>query len=241
MTGLDHDLVQSVAADEPAITAPASPPRRDPIEDADASFTRKRPRLHSGSNSLRAMSADPQTPANLTPTSAEKQVEMTIRSHPPSSPVRAGDNDDDDGSNAGDFLEDTLLDQNMSPIVIPSSEEDDSRSPPVLLIDDDDAPTVDFSVQLNANDHFARFPYPHLGTYATMVRQLAQHISEGEPTLFCLPYQSHDANTPQRTPIPTAASSSPCRAGLPTSPILQRIYMVTTRASLCSGTTSPCW
>ncbi|KAG9189359.1 ubiquitin carboxyl-terminal hydrolase 34 [Alternaria panax] len=173
MTAPDIDIVQSVAADEPAITASASsPPRRDPIEDADASYTRKRPRLHSGSNSLCAMPSEPQTPANTSASPSEQQVEMTIRSHPPSSPIRGGDEDHGD---ANDFLEDPSPTPGQSPIIITSSE-DERGSPPIMIIDDDDDEAVGFSMQLDAEDYFRQFPYSQHGSYSTVVRDLTQHI-----------------------------------------------------------------
>ncbi|RYO56763.1 hypothetical protein AA0113_g8466 [Alternaria arborescens] len=172
MTAPDIDIVQSVAADEPAITASASPPRRDPIEDADASYTRKRPRLHSGSNSLCAMPSEPQTPANTAASPSEKQVEMTIRSHPPLSPKRGGD---EDHGNANDFLEDPSPTPGQSPILITSSE-DERGSPPIMIIDDDDDEAVGFSVQVDAEDYFRQFPYSQHGSYSTVVRDLTQHM-----------------------------------------------------------------
>jgi ubiquitin carboxyl-terminal hydrolase 34 len=168
MISRDND---TLIADEPAISAPASPPRRDPIEDADASFTRKRPRLHSGSNSLRAMSTGPKTPENTAASLAEKQLEMTIRSHPPSSPVHA---EDADLSDANDSLDGAAPDADEEPIVIGSSD-DEHGSPPIMIIDDDDE-AVGFSVQLDAADHFRRFPYAHSGNYSQMVGDLGLHI-----------------------------------------------------------------
>ncbi|KAL1796630.1 hypothetical protein ACET3X_005170 [Alternaria dauci] len=175
MPAPDIDIVQSVAADEPATTASASPPppRRDPVEDADASYTRKRPRLHRGSNSLCAMPSEPQTPANTAPDSSETQVEMTIRSHPPLSPVRGGD---EHHGNANDFLEDASPTPAQSPILITSSE-DERPSPPIMIIDDnDDVEAVAFPVEVDAEDYFRRFPYSQHGGYSTVVRDLAQHI-----------------------------------------------------------------
>ncbi|RMZ67789.1 DFFRY protein [Pyrenophora seminiperda CCB06] len=172
MTAQDNHLAQSLAADEPANTAPASPPRRDPIEDADASFTRKRPRLHSGSNSLPTMGTDtgPQTPANTTASPAEKLVEMTIRSHPPSSPVPAGD------EAANDVLDNAFPDSEQSLILITSSE-DEPGSPPVMIIDDDDDDEpVGFAVQIDPANHFREFPYSHIGSHTTVVHDLAQHV-----------------------------------------------------------------
>ncbi|KAI4670163.1 uncharacterized protein J4E79_000444 [Alternaria viburni] len=171
MTAPDNDTVQPVAADEPPTTASASPPRRDSIEDADASFTRKRPRLHSGSNSLCAMPTDPQTPVNTAMSPSEKQVEMTIRSHPPSSPVHGGD---EDYTNPDNFLEAASPTPGQSPILITSSE-DERGSPPIMIIDDDDEADA-FSVQVDAEDYFRRFPYAHHGSYSTVVRDLANHV-----------------------------------------------------------------
>jgi ubiquitin carboxyl-terminal hydrolase 34 len=171
MTAPDKDIVQSVAADKPTTPASASPPRRDPIEDADASFTRKRPRLHSGSNSLCAMPTDPQTPTNTAVSPSEKQLEMTIRSHPPSSPVHGGD---EDHATPDDFLEDPSPTPGRSPILITSSE-DERGSPPIMIIDDEDE-TVGFSVQMDAEDYFRRFPYANHGSYSTVVRDLAHHV-----------------------------------------------------------------
>lgn len=173
MSSRDHDLVQSVAADEPAITIPASPPRRDPVEDADASFTRKRPRLDHGNNSRGPMSPEPELPLHTAASPREKQVEMTIRSHPPSSPAPLGDDD----SNANAFSEDSLLARDDSPIIIPSSEVEPA-SPPVMVIDDDD-PALAFTVQLDAEDHFRQFPFARAGNYSSMVRDLTQHINTG--------------------------------------------------------------
>jgi ubiquitin carboxyl-terminal hydrolase 34 len=174
MTAPDKDTVQPVAADEPAITASASPPRRDSIEDADASFTRKRPRLHSGSNSLCAMPADPHTPADTAVSPSEKQLEMTIRSHPPSSPLHGGDEDHDDPD---DFFEDPSPAPRQSPILITSSE-DERGSPPIMIIEDNDE-VGSFAVQVDAEDHFRRFPYAHNGSYSTVVRDLASHVQGG--------------------------------------------------------------
>ena len=176
MTAQDNHLVQSLAADEPANTVPASPPRRDPIEDADASFTRKRPRLHSGSNSLPAMDTvkDPQTPANTATLPAEKQVEMTIRSHPPSSPVTAGDEAAHGGVDC--VPEEALPADEQSPILIASSE-GEPGSPPIMIIDDDDDDeAVCYAVQVDPVDHFREFPYSHVSSYTTVVRELAHHV-----------------------------------------------------------------
>lgn len=172
MTAQDNDLVQSVAvaaaADEPATIAPAS--RRDPIEDADASFTRKRPRLH-GSNSLCAMSTEAHT--------LDNHVEMTIRSHPPSSPVRAGD--DHNHSHTGDVAASPSPAPVHSPILIPSSD-DEAASPPIMVVNDEDEgdndEAVGLAVHMDPEDYFRRFPYSHVGSYTSVVRDLAQHVQD---------------------------------------------------------------
>jgi ubiquitin carboxyl-terminal hydrolase 34 len=163
---------EPLIADEPAISVPASPPRRDPIEDADASFTRKRPRLHSGSNSLRAMSSDPKTPEHTAAPLTEKQLEMTIRSHPPSSPIHA---EDEDHPDANDLLDDAVSDPDQEPIVIGSSE-DEPGSPPIMIIDDDDE-ADDFGVHMDAVDQFRQFPYSNRSSYSKMVGDLGLHIN----------------------------------------------------------------
>jgi ubiquitin carboxyl-terminal hydrolase 34 len=173
MTAQDHHLAHSAAADDSpsTTTAPASPPRRDPVEDADPSFTRKRPRLDSGSNSIRALSADTEPLARTTASPREQQVEMTIRSHPPSSPVSAAV---EQGHHADAMSDDT---QNISPIHIPTTE-DEPGSPEVVLIHDDDepAPAPAFSVQMDATHHFQRFPWSAAGDYSQVVRELPKYF-----------------------------------------------------------------
>ncbi|USP77841.1 uncharacterized protein yc1106_05115 [Curvularia clavata] len=180
----DNDLVQSVAAHEPATTLPTTPPRRDPIEDADASFTRKRPRLHSGRNSQCAMSTQPRTPRNGAPSPPDNQLEMTIRSHPPSSPARP---EHDDHINS--LPESPSPAPAQSPILIASSD-DEAASPPVMAIDDDDDndndnddpdESIGPTVHMDPDEHFRRFPYvPVAATYnyGAVVRDLAQHVQD---------------------------------------------------------------
>jgi ubiquitin carboxyl-terminal hydrolase 34 len=157
----------------PAVTGPTSPPRRDPVEDADPSLTRKRPRLDSGSNSVRALSTDPDYSARTPPSPREQQVEMTIRPHPPSSPVTAAH----EGHTADGFSEDL---QNLSPILIASTE-DEPDSPPVMLIEEDDNAPIGFSVQTDAEDYFRAFPYANLGNYMQVTRDLPQYIQGSKP------------------------------------------------------------
>ncbi|KAF1917381.1 hypothetical protein BDU57DRAFT_537068 [Ampelomyces quisqualis] len=181
MNARDDDyLAHPVAADDTAITAtgPTSPPRRDPVEDADPSFTRKRPRLGSGSNSIRALSADTESSATPAASPREPQVEMTIRAHPPSSPVpvpvpaAAARRHDANGLSADP--------QTISPILIATAE-DESGSPPVMLIEEDDAPGLDDSVQIDADDHFQQFPWVLRGDYMSTVRELPKFIQSSGP------------------------------------------------------------
>jgi ubiquitin carboxyl-terminal hydrolase 34 len=166
----DNDLAQPAAADETAITEPASPPRRDPVEDADPSFTRKRPRLDSGSNSIRALSTDTESSAKTTASPREQQVEMTIRSHPPSSPVSAPV---EQGHDANALPGEP---QNISPIVIANTD-DMSGSPPVVLIEDDEESIPGVSLQVDPEDYFQQFPSNTPGDYYKGVHDLPQYFS----------------------------------------------------------------
>lgn len=162
---------------EPAIASPPAP-ARDPVEDADASFTRKRPRLDSGSNSLRALSHD--TAEDTTAASPrdrdrdrDQQVEMTIRPHPSSSPVLAAT---PDGPNANGFVKDA---QDMSPILLAVTE-NDLGSPPLMIIEDDDddeASPPGFVVEIDAEDYFRRFPFSRMGPYPQAILDLPQYVS----------------------------------------------------------------
>jgi ubiquitin carboxyl-terminal hydrolase 34 len=167
MNAREDNVAQSAAADATAITA--SPPRRDPVEDADPSFTRKRPRLDCGSNSVRALSTDTESSARTAGSPREQQVEMTIRSHPPSSPVSAPI---DPGHIANAMSKHP---QNISPILIVSTD-DESGSPPVMLIEEDEESAVGFTVQIDAGDHFQHFPWSTAGNYAQVVHDLPQYI-----------------------------------------------------------------
>ncbi|KAF2652193.1 hypothetical protein K491DRAFT_66106 [Lophiostoma macrostomum CBS 122681] len=199
----DHDLMESVTADAQAITVPASPPRRDSMEDADSSLTRKRPRLDNSAADNRAMATDaPSAPANhehtphhnLDPDGppAEQQVEMTIRSQPPSSsqPSDAAA----DGSEAattdpaaGDAAE-PLMEAAEEPLVV--EDEAPADSPPVIAIDDDDddddAEEVmgDYAadyihIERDEEDYFRKFPFSHQypDSYMGAIRQIISHFA----------------------------------------------------------------
>src|SRR6266702_2284878 len=110
----EDDLMESVDLTQTSGTS--SPPRRDSMEDADSTLTRKRPRLDSGSRATRSMSADvmangPQ-PGNTTAEPVE--VTINVRSQPPSS---------EEGS-SGDP-------PNTAPEPAPNS--NDTPSPPLIV------------------------------------------------------------------------------------------------------------
>jgi ubiquitin carboxyl-terminal hydrolase 34 len=163
----EDDVTQFAAADETAITT--SPPRRDPVGDADPSFTRKRPRLDSGSNSVRALSTDTESSARTAASPREQQVEMTIRPHPPSSPVYAPVAQ---GHTANAMPEDP---QTISPILIASTERE-SESPPIMLIGEEEESAAAFALQVDAEDHFHQFPCAYAGNYSKAVHDIPQYI-----------------------------------------------------------------
>lgn len=134
------------------------------------------------------MSTEAHTPDN--------HVEMTIRSHPPSSPVRPGD---DYHCHTGDVAASPSPAPVHSPILIPSSDDeatnppvmvvndededdkDEPASPPVMVVDEDedeDDEAVGLAVHIDPEDHFRRFPYSHVGSYTSVVRDLAQHVQD---------------------------------------------------------------
>ncbi|KAL6702486.1 hypothetical protein ACN47E_001611 [Coniothyrium glycines] len=172
MSSPRHDLEEPpvAAADDPVIPVSATPPRRDPVEDADASFTRKRPRLDSGGGSLRAMSANPETPSKVSPSPYDKQLEMTIRALPASSPLAA---DGEDDATFRDIPDSPTPVKLSSPILIAEGE---AASPRVMLIADEDNDTSHFAIVPDADEHYRRFPFAHAGHYSSMVRDLSQHI-----------------------------------------------------------------
>jgi ubiquitin carboxyl-terminal hydrolase 34 len=177
MSAQDHVLKQLPAADEQASTSPPpspslspSPPRRDPVQDADPSFARKRPRLDSDSNSLHTMSASSVSPAGATTSPPPELVEMTIHSHPPSSPAltAGGDVSSVDGTH-----DDPMPDSDDSPIIMFSTETEPA-TPPVIIIDDgDDADPAE------AERYFHHFPAAQDGDYLDAIRRLTDHVQEG--------------------------------------------------------------
>lgn len=179
MVARDRDIAHVASVDDvdTATTAAVSesPPRRDPEEDADASFTRKRPRLDGGENSVRALSHDMDASDTTAASPRDQQVEMTIRPHPHSSPISAAVPDDQSANGNFEPPQDT------SPILIATTE-DDLGSPPVVVIeddDDDDESADGISVQVDAEDYFWRFPCAG-DDYAKAVRELPRYFNDCE-------------------------------------------------------------
>lgn len=182
MSAQDRDSEQFHAADEPTTPTSPSPPRRDPEEDADVNFTRKRPRLdHNGGASLRAMSTDSDSPSKTITSPHKEMVAMTIREHPASSPPPA-DDDEPDAIVAGPFT-DRASTPTMSPAMIDGAD-DDPTSPPVIeIVDDEDEDELSgsFTVQLSAEDHFKHFPYQERCRNALeALREITNHVHKSE-------------------------------------------------------------
>jgi ubiquitin carboxyl-terminal hydrolase 34 len=179
--------MESVTQDEHvAITpaVPASPPRRDSMEDADPSLTRKRPRLDSGSNDNCAMSTDPVPGAadtTIAP-SAEQAVEMTIRSQPPSSsqPTDGADDIDIVSAHAMSAQETSapIVDNTEDDLTLDLDKDTTVGSPPVLAVDEEEEDAMGdyIQVDLNPEDYYRQFPYASSGDYMGAVRSIINHF-----------------------------------------------------------------
>ncbi|XPS80524.1 Ubiquitinyl hydrolase 1 [Ascochyta lentis] len=179
MSARDHDIVQSQAAHEPATSTLSSPLRREPEADADANFTRKRPRLDDGGASLRAMSTESESPSKAITSPHKEMVAMTIREHLASSPSPAEDGEHvhiATGPSAERASTPTAL-----PIMVDGAD-DDPTSPPVIEIvdsEDENEPTATFTVQFNADDHFRQFPYRvRFKGALNALREITSHIQK---------------------------------------------------------------
>ncbi|KAF2875102.1 hypothetical protein BDV95DRAFT_665713 [Massariosphaeria phaeospora] len=172
MSQRDHGLMEPVVADDRANTVPASPPRRDSIEDADSSLTRKRPRLDSGIRATEAMSADTHASESTAP---RDQVQMTIRSQPPSSAASADQEDTVaiilSTENAPDGQDDAAAD---SPPVLAIDEDDDDAEEGMLDYVDLGAGVM--QVEYVAEDYFSRFPFTQHDNYFAALRSVVQHF-----------------------------------------------------------------
>ena len=179
MSALHHDIEQSHAANERAASTSTSSPRRDPVEDADDNFTRKRQRLDDGGAVLRATSTDPESPSKSITSPHKEMVAMTIREHSPPSPSPAADAEYDiaTGPSTGQASTPTKL-----PALLDGAG-DDPTSPPVIEIidDDDDDLSTDITVQLNAEDYFRQFPYHERFRSALhALRAITDHVQKSE-------------------------------------------------------------
>ncbi|KAF2715127.1 hypothetical protein K504DRAFT_446027 [Pleomassaria siparia CBS 279.74] len=179
-----------------------TPPRRDFVEDADSSLTRKRPRLDSGSKDNRAMSTDP-APLPSVDTSAasssEQPVEMTIRSQPPGSSLPTDGADDA----VHTIFVPTVLDHEAPTPLMDSIEngftldadqdvdvdqDATADSPPVVAIVDDDVEDAmcDYTesasryiqVDYDEDEYFGQFPFTNgfHGNYNSALRSITQHF-----------------------------------------------------------------
>lgn len=174
----------------------SSPPRRDSMEDADSTLTRKRPRLDSGSRATRSMSADvisngPQ-PGNTTAEPVE--VTINVRSQPPSS--EAGSSGDppnaapEPAPNSNDTPSPPLIVNQGDPAGV---ENVSAESPPVVEIelDDDTEEGMDdymgqHVIQIDGEDespadYFNQFPYVARYTILNAMRAITEHIQGANP------------------------------------------------------------
>lgn len=189
MSQRDHDLMEPVAAQD-TFSVPVSPPARDSMEDADPSLTRKRPRLDSGSKETLAMPAEQTSAPNIAATLREQQVEMTIRSQPPSSHTMDSANEAEQtpaiASAAIAMGEETDPDVAVAGAEI-SPTDGDEDSPPVIAIDDDDSdmmvggtvPNAE-QIEYDAELHFQRFPFAQHGNYLQAIHNIAQHFRDSK-------------------------------------------------------------
>ncbi|KAF2477566.1 uncharacterized protein BDR25DRAFT_2094 [Lindgomyces ingoldianus] len=195
MSQRDHELMESVHADDQAITVPASPLRRDSMEDADSSLTRKRPRLDSGSRETRSMSTDTAPATTSVAQPVDQPVEMTIRSQPPSSQSVNSTSDANGASLATLSVpsESVPLEESAEDPVV-AIDDVVADSPPVVAVDDDedaeeamDDYTGSISsfvhIEVDEEAYFRRFPFTHShhGNYQAALRAITAHFQGANP------------------------------------------------------------
>lgn len=182
MSARDHDLEQSHAADDLTTSTPStpSPRRRDPEEDADANFTRKRPRLdQNGGASLRAMSTDSDSPSKALTSPHKEMVAMTIREQAAVSPSP----EEDDARDPSSPSRSRASTPTTLPVMVDGAG-DDPKSPPVIeIVDDEDEDDLvaKFTVQPDAEAYFRQFPYH--GTFRNALealREITNHIQKSK-------------------------------------------------------------
>ncbi|KAL5390450.1 hypothetical protein PMIN04_005859 [Paraphaeosphaeria minitans] len=197
MSQPDYELMESAIADT-SLSVPASPPPRDSMEDADPSLTRKRPRLDSGGVEIPAMHTDTDTDTDTDADSAavppEQQVEMTIRSQPPSSShardAAASTDDARATATSDEAIHVPVATDGASSRANDADGAGDSYadSPPVIAIDDDDddddeadpmagyATAASFCVEYDPDAHLSMFPFAHNGDYMYAAQEIAKYI-----------------------------------------------------------------
>jgi ubiquitin carboxyl-terminal hydrolase 34 len=188
MSQQDHDLTDSVLpAGDQASNPPASPPRRDPMEDADSSLTRKRPRLDDGTSDNRTMPTDSASPSHASSTDTTEQlVEMTIRSQPPSSsqPTDGAADSPEAVSIMVSGHKSSAQAMDDSAAALPGEEDAPGDSPPVIAVDDaedEEDAMGDYTgeymhINYNEEDYFRKFPFANGGNYMVALRQITAHF-----------------------------------------------------------------
>lgn len=194
-----HDLMESAILDDeaasPSIT-PVTPPRRDSMEDADSSLTRKRPRLDNGTASKRgAMAVAPSPDTNTdNPPPADQLVEMTIRSPPPSSstsssqpavdadgPVPAMDGAEEEGA--------TIVTTNTTEPELEADDDTGAGSPTIEEVDEVEEEAMDY--MRDPEDHFRQFPYANTNpSYYAALERMVTHFHGGRSPLYAREKQS---------------------------------------------------
>lgn len=111
---------------------------------------------------------------------------MTIRENPPSSPSPAEDDQ---------ITTEPSIDRTTSPTTshtMTDGADDDPTSPPVIeIIDDDDEDELpaNFTVQLNAEVHFSRFPYCiRFENALDALREIINHVQKSKSDLSRNPF-----------------------------------------------------
>ncbi|KAF2200893.1 hypothetical protein GQ43DRAFT_481180 [Delitschia confertaspora ATCC 74209] len=194
----DNDLMESVLADnyDHAIAAPASTPRRDSMEDADSSLTRKRPRLDIGPQSDRSnMSAEPNSGGNSPTQPTAELVAMTLNLRPP--PTLSLQPADTAAIPNGLMGTTPTTNKPASPVsdvgpdTPPPEDQDPSEeSPQIQLVEDDESAGVSLEDYSNSTfihmdeeyhspeRHFDQFPFiDQFPAYMDALRGLTTHIA----------------------------------------------------------------
>ncbi|KAF2015202.1 hypothetical protein BU24DRAFT_479980 [Aaosphaeria arxii CBS 175.79] len=184
----DHDLMDSVSAGDAHTISPtpASPPRRDPMEDADSSLTRKRPRLDTGSPDNRTMASDStSTSSRSVAHPTEQPLEMTIRSQPPSASIHSdGAFEQVDATESMGSMEPAADAPGGTPVEnqLDGGNDTVEGSPPVVVVPDDDEQLYgSILLDQDEEEYFSRFPFAShgfQGGHMGALRQMGQHFQQ---------------------------------------------------------------